>query len=55
MSMETPIFDRLLLTGATDGLGRALRGPLKQLARVLRVSDIPPLDLAAPNRKTAAC
>lgn len=53
--MQTPQFDRLLLTGAAGGLGRALRGPLKHLARVLRVSDIAPLDPATPGEETVHC
>jgi uronate dehydrogenase len=49
---ETPDqrpFERLLLTGAAGGLGRVLRPRLRSFARVLRVSDIGPLDPAAPG------
>jgi len=36
----SPVFSRLLLTGAAGGLGRELRPRLRRLARVLRVSDV---------------
>ena len=41
-----PVFARLLLTGAAGGLGRELRPRLRAIARVLRVSDIAPMDAA---------
>ncbi|MGZ5277404.1 MAG: NAD-dependent epimerase/dehydratase family protein [Caldimonas sp.] len=44
-------FERLLLTGAAGGLGRVLRPRLKKLCRVLRVSDIAPLDAAAADEE----
>ena len=37
---STPPFDRLLLTGASGGLGRVLRPFLRTLCRTLRVSDL---------------
>ncbi|MEO8312309.1 MAG: NAD(P)-dependent oxidoreductase [Caldimonas sp.] len=36
----SPVFDRLLLTGAAGGLGRELRPRLRRLARALRLSDV---------------
>ncbi|MGZ5158568.1 MAG: NAD-dependent epimerase/dehydratase family protein [Caldimonas sp.] len=47
-------FERLLLTGAAGGLGRVLRPRLKKLCRVLRVSDIAPLDAAADEELVVA-
>lgn len=44
-------FHRLLLTGAAGGLGRVLRPRLKRLCRVLRVSDIAPMDVAGPGEE----
>ena len=43
------MFDRLLLTGATGGLGRALRPRLGVLARSLRLSDITQAPELAPG------
>ena len=39
-AVASPVFDRLLLTGAAGGLGRELRPRLRRLARVLRLSDV---------------
>ena len=47
-----PLFDRLLLTGAAGALGRVLRPRLKRLCRVLRASDIAPMDAAAADEET---
>jgi uronate dehydrogenase len=44
-------FDRLLLTGAAGGLGRALRPRLKAYCTTLRVSDIAPLGDAAAGEE----
>ena len=46
-----PAFGRLLLTGAAGGLGRQLRPRLARLCRVLRVSDVAPLDAAAAHEE----
>ncbi|MEO8836205.1 MAG: NAD(P)-dependent oxidoreductase [Caldimonas sp.] len=46
-----PVFARLLLTGASGGLGRVLRPRLRRLARVLRVSDIEALDAAGAGEE----
>ena len=46
-----PVFERLLLTGAAGGLGRVLRPRLKRLCRVLRSSDIAPLDTAGEGEE----
>jgi uronate dehydrogenase len=46
-----PRFDRLLLTGAAGGLGRALRPRLGRLCRVLRVSDIAALGAAGASEE----
>jgi len=45
-SSPAPVFARLLLTGAAGGLGRELRPRLRPIARVLRVSDMAPMDAA---------
>ncbi len=44
-------FDRLLLTGAAGGLGRELRRRLKPHCRVLRLSDIADLGIAADGEE----
>jgi len=49
--MTTPLFNRLLLTGAAGGLGRVLRPRLKRLCTTLRVSDIAELDAAGPGEE----
>lgn len=49
------MFDRLLLTGATGGLGRALRPRLAELARTLRLSDITEAPTAAPGTEWIKC
>jgi len=46
-----PAFSRLLLTGAAGGLGRELRPRLGAIARVLRVSDIAPMAVAADGEE----
>jgi uronate dehydrogenase len=46
-----PRFDRLLLTGAAGALGRVLRPRLKPLCATLRVSDLAPLEAAAPGEE----
>jgi uronate dehydrogenase len=49
------MFDRLLLTGAAGGLGRALRGRLSELTRSLRLSDITDAAGVAPNTEWVKC
>lgn len=44
--MPNPPIERLLLTGAAGGLGKVLRDSLKPFARIIRLSDIAPLDPA---------
>lgn len=45
--MPHPSFDRILLTGAAGGLGKILRERLKPFTRVLRLSDIAPMEAAS--------
>jgi uronate dehydrogenase len=47
----SPVFERLLLTGAAGGLGRVLRPRLKRLCRILRVSDIASMEAAAAGEE----
>lgn len=49
--MTTPLFNRLLLTGAAGALGRVLRPRLKPLCTTLRVSDKADLGAAAPGEE----
>lgn len=49
------MFDRLLLTGAAGGLGRALRGRLAGLTRTLRLSDITQAPALAPGCEWMKC
>ena len=49
------MFERLLLTGAAGGLGRALRGRLVELTRTLRLSDITDAPDAAPGTEWMKC
>lgn len=49
------MFDRLLLTGAAGGLGRALRGRLASLTRTLRLSDITEAPDPAPGTEWMKC
>jgi uronate dehydrogenase len=49
-----PPFDRLLLTGAAGGLGKVVRERMRPWARVLRVSDVAPLE-AAGNDECVTC
>ena len=46
-----PPFARLLLTGAAGGLGRVLRPRLRARTRLLRVSDVAPMDPAAAGEE----
>lgn len=46
-----PDFGRLLLTGAAGGLGRVLRPRLRERCKLLRVSDIAPMDAAMPGEE----
>ncbi|MDE2395798.1 MAG: NAD(P)-dependent oxidoreductase [Burkholderiales bacterium] len=50
-SIPTPMFGRLLLTGAAGGLGRELRRRLAPHCRVLRLSDVAELGAAAANEE----
>jgi uronate dehydrogenase len=44
-------FDRLLLTGAAGGLGKALRPRLKAYCTTLRLSDVAPMDAAGDGEE----
>jgi uronate dehydrogenase len=48
-------FHRLLLTGASGGLGRVLRPALRDLCAVLRVSDLKAPAEPLPNEEPVAC
>jgi uronate dehydrogenase len=48
-------FRRLLLTGASGGLGRVLRPSLHRLCRTLRVSDLAAPGDVQPNEESVAC
>ena len=50
-SYPTKLFGRLLLTGAAGGLGRELRPRLKAICRVLRLSDVAELGVAADGEE----
>ena len=50
-SPATPLYKRLLLTGAAGGLGRALRPRLTARCEVLRVSDLADLGAAQPGEE----
>ncbi len=50
-SSATPLYKRLLLTGAAGGLGRALRPRLTAQCEVLRVSDLADLGPAQPGEE----
>lgn len=51
------MLNRLLMTGAAGGVGRALRTKLSELARTVRLSDIniAPLGAPAANEEFAVC
>ncbi|WP_417790925.1 NAD-dependent epimerase/dehydratase family protein [Stutzerimonas xanthomarina] len=44
-------FNRLLLTGAAGGLGKVLRETLRPYARIIRLSDIAPMDAPAGDHE----
>ncbi|EHS53431.1 NAD-dependent epimerase/dehydratase [Rhizobium sp. PDO1-076] len=46
---------RLLVTGAAGGLGKAMRGRLKGMADVLRLSDIADMGEAAAHEELVVC
>lgn len=46
---------RLLLTGASGGLGQVLRGSLKPYAQTLRLSDIAPISAAEDDEEVQLC
>ena len=48
---QTPLFGRLLLTGAAGGLGRELRQRLKARCRLLRLSDLAELGPAGEGEE----
>ena len=48
---STPLYKRLLLTGAAGGLGRALRPRLISRCEILRVSDLSELGVAEPGEE----
>ncbi|UFM64181.1 NAD(P)-dependent oxidoreductase [Paracoccus sp. MA] len=53
--MNQPLMNRLLLTGAAGGLGRALRARLAPLARTIRLADIAPIADPAPHEEIVTC
>lgn len=54
---EDAQFDRLLLTGAAGGIGRAIRHRVAEFARHVRISDLPGVlqGDAAPHEEIAPC
>lgn len=46
-----PALGRLLLTGAAGGLGRQLRPRLRERCKLLRVSDVAPMEAAAAGEE----
>jgi len=48
-------FNRLLLTGASGGLGRVLRPALRDMCKVLRVADLKAPADPLPNEESVAC
>ncbi len=53
--MSSKPLSRLLLTGAAGGLGQVLRKSLQSFAKVIRLSDILPLDAAAAHEECVPC
>lgn len=53
--MSRPAMNRLLVTGAAGGLGRALRHRLAPLAQTLRLADIAPIHDAALHEEVVTC
>lgn len=47
--------ERLLITGAAGGLGRAMRSRLAPLAKTLRLADIVEITDTAPNEEAVTC
>jgi uronate dehydrogenase len=54
-SPATLSLGRLLLTGAAGGLGQQLRRRLRPRAKLLRVSDVAPLDAAQEGEEVVQC
>ncbi|MDA9865422.1 NAD(P)-dependent oxidoreductase, partial [bacterium] len=46
---------RLLITGAAGGLGQVMRQRLAHLADIIRLSDMAPMQAAAPNEEIVQC
>jgi uronate dehydrogenase len=55
LNASAPPFARLLLTGASGGLGRVLRPALRPLCRTLRVSDLAPPAEPGPGEEAVGC
>ena len=55
MQHGAPTFHRLLLTGASGGLGRVLRPYLRGSCRTLRVADLAQPAFEAENEERVAC
>ena len=49
------MLERLLISGAAGGLGRAMRARLAPLAKTLRLSDLEGLGAAGPNEEIVYC
>lgn len=50
-----PLFNRILLTGASGALGNLLRQYVPSMTKWLRISDVRNLDRTAPCEETAVC
>ena len=50
-----PLFNRILLTGASGALGNVLRQYVPSMTKWLRISDVKNLDRAAPCEETVVC
>ena len=50
-----PLFNRILLTGASGALGNVLRQYVPSMTKWLRISDVKNLDRAAPREETVVC
>lgn len=53
--MTQPLMNRLLVTGAAGGLGRALRARLAPLAHTIRLADLAPIPDPAAHEEVVTC
>jgi uronate dehydrogenase len=49
------LYNRILMTGAAGGLGKAMREKLSANCAILRLSDIAPLENPAPHEELVQC